>query len=476
MIGMTPVDPSERKRRGAWYTPPALVRFLVEQAVVPAAREAAQAGRRVRILDPACGDGRVLAAARAAVHERSDLVGIELDPVAAAVARGAVPEARIVVGDGRQVDPHGCLDAVVGNPPYLGQLARVTSRGARFYLGGGPYADVAAEFLLRAVALARPEGGRVALVLPQSILASRDTAAIRAAVLEQAALVGLWWVGAKVFEAQVNVCIVVLQRGVPQRAVRRWSGAAPGALSAAPASRLDGDTWSPLVADAAGVPPVELDFATGRLGDLGHATAGFRDQYYGLIPYVRDDGPGAPLVTAGLIDAGRCRWGQRPARFARRRFVAPRVDLGRLGSADARLASWFRSRLGPKVLVATQTRVIEAVADPVGAWLPSVPVIAVEPTRTADLWAIAAVLTAPPISAWALSRHMGAGLGVWTLKLSASQLLDLPLPRRSWPDAADQLRRGDVEGCARAMCDAYGLAPPAAEALFGWWRAGAFSP
>ncbi len=58
------LDPDERKRRGAWYTPPALVDFLVEQAVLPAWRE--RAGR-LRVLDPACGDGRLLAAAQRAI-------------------------------------------------------------------------------------------------------------------------------------------------------------------------------------------------------------------------------------------------------------------------------------------------------------------------------------------------------------------------------------------------------------------------
>src|SRR5512144_2852053 len=146
MRGVEPADRSERKRRGAWYTPPALAALLVEQAVVPAVAE----GRRpLRVLDPACGDGRLLAAAAEAVGPgvNVELVGMEVDPATAAAARTAVPEARILVGDGRVLDPGGRFDAVIGNPPYLGQLARATSRDGRSALGGGPYADVAAEFL-----------------------------------------------------------------------------------------------------------------------------------------------------------------------------------------------------------------------------------------------------------------------------------------------------------------------------------------
>jgi type I restriction-modification system DNA methylase subunit len=292
MAVVEPIDRAERRRRGAWYTPGALVRFLVEQTVEPATKSRAAC---VTVLDPACGDGRLLAAAGAvadAARVPVELVGMEADEVTAALARGT--GARVLVGDGRRLDPGGQFDVVIGNPPYLGQLAAATSRGGRSGLGGGPYADVAAEFLVRAVSLARPDGGRVALVLPQSILASRDTAPVRVAVQRAASVTGVWWVGTHVFDAEVNVCVLVLQRGVPQTTVRRWTGAEPRPLTDAPAAALRGPTWSPLVADLAGIPPVDLDEDHGRLRDLATATAGFRDQYYGLVPLVRDAGRWSP--------------------------------------------------------------------------------------------------------------------------------------------------------------------------------------
>jgi N-6 DNA Methylase len=470
---MEPSDPAERKRRGAWYTPPTLVSFLVERVVRPAVADAVGAGRPPRVLDPACGDGRVLAAVAVEEWRHLELVGIELDEPAAAEARFAVPAAEIVPGDGRHVDPGGMFDAVVGNPPYLSQLARTTTRHGRSRLGGGPYADVATEFLLRALTLVRPDGGRVALVLPQSILASRDTAAIREMVLDQSALIGLWWAGGRVFDAQVNVCIPVLQRGIEQGAVERWCGPEFRSLDAAPSTLLGSATWSPLVADAAGIPIIDLPLDQGRLGDLARATAGFRDEYYGLVPHVRDEGPGAPLVTAGLIDVGACRWGRVQARFAKRTFAAPRIDLESLAAADQRLHRWVVQQLRPKVVVATQTHVIEAVADPAGAWVPSVPVLSVRPHLDDDLWAVAAVLTAPPVAAWAAARYLGAGLGTTVLKLSAAQVLGLPLPARPWAAAAEVLRRGDVLGCAEAMCSAYAVPASQAEALMAWWTAGA---
>jgi hypothetical protein len=211
----------------------------------------------------------------------------------------------------------------------------------------------------------------------------------------------------------------------------------------------------------------------GRLGDLARATAGFRGEYYGLIPHVRDCGPGAPLVTAGLIDVGVCRWGDAPARFAKRTFAAPRVDLVSLAAADCAVFGWVQRQLRPKVLVATQTRVIEAVVDPTGAWVPSVPVISVRPHVDDDLWAVGAVLTAPPVAAWAAARYLGVGLGATVLKLSASQVLQLPLPVGPWEGAAELLRRGDVMGCAEAMCSAYAVPRAQTRELMEWWTAGA---
>ena len=94
------------------------------------------------------------------------------------------------------------------------------------------------------------------------------------------------------------------------------------------------------------------------------------------MPAVHEGGDGPPLVTSGLIDPGICLWGRRPMTFARRTFTHPRVDLTQL---TGRFPRWAERKLVPKVLVANQTRILEAVADRPGAWLPGVPVNTVTP-------------------------------------------------------------------------------------------------
>jgi len=430
------------------------------------ARRTSPAG--LRILDPACGDGRFLVAAGERVRRRFGtvprgcLTGVDIDPAAVATAATALgPGADVRTGDALDgAVPAVSFDVVVGNPPFLNQLAAGTSRGGRSRWGGGAYADTAALFLALALHAARPDGGRVGLVLPHSILATRDTAPIRAAALADARLDALWWAGEAVFDAEVLTCVVAVVRGEPQHRVRRAFGPGFDVLPAAPGHDLARrPTWSHLCADAAGIPPVQLGDGS-TLRQLASATADFRDQYYGLVPHVTDGGDGAPLVTTGLLDVGRCGWGERPARFARQSFGAPRVAVDALPPA---LRAWATSRLVPKVLVATQTRVIEAAVDATGAWLPSVPVITVAPRDPADLWRVGAVLCAPATTAWAAATYLGAALSAGAIKLSASQVLDVPLPDRPWDSAADALAAGDVDECARRMDTAFGTD------LYDWW-------
>ena len=111
-----------------------------------------------------------------------------------------------------------------------------------------------------------------------------------------------------------------------------------------------------------------------------------------------------------MLDPARCLWGQRPVRYARRRFERPRVDLRRLTAAGGALAGWAEQRLVPKVVLATQTRVLEPAVDERGAWLPSVPAITVIPHEE-RLWHVAAALASPVAAAWALRETAGTALG-----------------------------------------------------------------
>jgi len=457
-----PGDQVARKLLGAWYTPPELVEITVAGLLDGWSPPPTASGHGVRVLDPACGDGRFLAAVEHTIRDRFpstavELTGVDVDPAAVDTLSRQLPHARAVHADALTHDWAGAtFDLVVGNPPYLSQMAAATSRGGASRHGGGPYADAAVEFLALSVRLADPDGGRVALVLPQSLLGARDAAPVRDQIARQADLAWSWWSPKQQhFDAAVNVCVLAFRRP------------ATGATTA--------HAFTEVVTARLGIP--HLDAARlavdGTLGDRAELNANFRDEYYALVPAVSDHADGPPLVTSGLIDPGRCHWGSRPVTFAKRSFAAPRVDLSKL---DGRFPAWAARKLVPKVLVANQTRVVEAVADPDGAWLPGVPVSTVTPLDgpgAVGVWELAAVLTAPVASVHAWHVGGGTGLSTRTIRLGPAVLASVPWPAGDLSAAVASLRSGDALACARRVAGAYGLGDDEAIPLLAWWADGA---
>jgi hypothetical protein len=232
----------------------------------------------------------------------------------------------------------------------------------------------------------------------------------------------------------------------------------------------DGDSWSPLLAAASGVPMVDIGVGP-TVGSVAECTAGFRDQYYGLLDAVTDvrpRGAAARLVTSGAIDPLTLHWGDRPIRFGRRAWDAPWLDLAMLRSHSPKVADWVDRLRRPKVLVATQTRVVEAVADPDGDLVPVTPVIAVVPNDPADVWTLTAALTAPPVGALVQRRLAGTGLSPGSVRLTASVVADLPLP--VCPQRIGSAPSGPIDWPAlgERLCHAYEVDP---DGVLPWWLA-----
>ncbi len=406
------------------------------------------------------------------------------------------------------------FDAIVGNPPFLNQLRTSTARDKRMmdavrnWSQGTVtrYADAASVFLLLSTLLLR-EGGRVGLVQPISTLVTGDAQPIRAAVAQRCDLSAIWWSTKPVFDADVRTCAIVLTRratkpGIPH-SLSRTIGQPPAPTSPItyePAALVAEPTWAPLIAPAD--LPVVTPPSTHTLADFATATADFRDQYYGLRNCIVDDAhltpsqrkpPNVwpPIITSGLIDLGRHAWGQRPTRLLNQSWQAPRADSHEL-RRDRALAQWFDARLIPKVLLATQSRVLECVVDEHGELLPSVPVITIAPKPIQPaghcgrpLWRIAAAVCSPVCCAVALRHFTGAALSLGAIKLSAKQTLTLPMPSnlQAWESGAfafrtlssleleHPARRKALEHFASIMAEAYAIPDAQREALSNWWLA-----
>jgi hypothetical protein len=464
----------EARRRGAHYTPVDLADRVAALALP------GRPAPSTTVVDPACGAGALLlAAGRRLVNEGSrpqvvarDLLwGADLDPVAAAVSEAAIalwsggvaPEpGHVVAADTLRLGRQAWADApamgfgcVVGNPPFQGQLASATVRSGpeqaalreRFAEVVTPYVDTAALFLVAGVELAAA-GARVAMVQPTSTAASRDAGAVRAALAGRARLVDLVLPAGRAFAANVHVCVPVLEVGDGE--------AAPD--------------WVGRLAFARGVP--EVDFS-GRpeVGSMATAVAGFRQHYYGLIPHVREDHEPAPLVTSGLIDVGACHWGARPARFAKRTWQRPGVQVEDGAELGPGLGAWLDRLRRPKVVVASQTRVVEAAADRAGTWVPCTPVVSVLPDDPDEVDLLCAALCSPPVSAWAARRAGGTGLSPGALRISTALVLAAPLPedRDTWAEAASALAAGDLDAFAALATEMHHLPADTAASVLEWW-------
>ncbi len=391
------------------------------------------------------------------------------------------------------------FDAVIGNPPFLNQLESATARSPMLgqYLRreygdiAGGYSDTANLFLALAARLTRP-GGAFGLIVPESILATRDAGPLRAHLQRRATMSWIWRSVDNVFDASVQVACPVFVRGDSSRGLGVLARAVGedvqevASLHVNPKQFTETPTWSWIFSDTLGIPTVEVP-TTARLGDLCVATADFRDQFYGLVPHVREAAGMKPtvgeraLVTVGLIDPARNLWGHRETRFAKSAFVRPVVLVDDL-LQDPALGGWAADRLVPKLLLSTQTKVLEVLVDDEGALLPSIPTITITCSQD-DQWRVAAALSSPVLTAWALRHYAGAALSHDAIKLSAKQVMELPAPTPSpaWDAGANAFRRASqaqsevewrdsLDEMAWATSAAFGLNEESTSELVAWWR------
>ncbi len=528
---------SDRHDEGVHYTPTIVADGLARLVFAGHPAAGSDTIERCRFFDPTVGGGAfVLAAANALVRggarrsviARELAFGCDRDPLAAAIARSAlalwaqtpVPAEHFLAGDSLLDPAVGPpeVEVVVGNPPFLNQLGRRTTRdrdGAarlkeRFPNEMSAYVDSASLFLV--VGLERlVSDGRMALIQPLSFLATRDAAGVRARLTADGDLIGLWLASGHVFSAAVDVCAPIVARAPSTPGVKRWTGIAmderPGASSVP-----DAASWGPLSAPLLGIPEIDLarsqagetagaddhhaadDGGGTVIGDEASATAGFRDEYYAVAEVVTelaDLPPGTraadvrTVVTSGAVDSLRLLVGERPSRIRRRAWTHPVVRPDDVAEASERVGRWVERLAEPKLLVATQTPTIEVVVDADGSLVPITPVIAVM-APVERLWPIAAALTSPAVTAIAAARTAGTARSTRAIKLAARQVLDLPLPAPSsaWDHAAAIAERLQTQAAmtvaaraaafaelGRSMNEAYRLDATTGAEVLEWWLA-----
>jgi methylase of polypeptide subunit release factors len=183
------VPAAERHERGQYFTPFPVIELVLGLCAGDAPGV---------VMDPACGSGRFLMAARQR-WPACRVRGLETDPTALAVARENLPEGVLGPESFLTAAPTGDVDLLVGNPPY------VRDRGHK--------RDLYVDFLEGAAAWLRP-GGRVAFVLSSAWLDVGYGKVVRRVLAEGFAIEWLvessaerWFPGAK-----VNTMVLVARR------------------------------------------------------------------------------------------------------------------------------------------------------------------------------------------------------------------------------------------------------------------------
>lgn len=194
-----------RKKLGQYFTPKPIRERLLD--LLPK-------GNYRRILDPSCGTGEFLLSA----HERypsAEIVGWEIDPVLARLAKNVAPFAQTHRRDALEIpdNERESYDLVIGNPPYFEWKpdSQVRER-FQHVISGRP--NIFAFFFAIGLDLIR-EGGILAYVVPQSMNNGAYFRSLRQHIVSRGGVVALEPLEDQDLfqDAQQTVMLLVVEKG-----------------------------------------------------------------------------------------------------------------------------------------------------------------------------------------------------------------------------------------------------------------------
>lgn len=203
------------KKDGIHYTPPALAQFLAREicgSLDPSVK-------RLKILDPACGDGSLLNAIKQELpaDRVAKLFGLDTSSDAIAACRSRLPKSKTILQQDdflAQSATDSKFDIVIANPPFVrtqvlgGKRARDLSE--KFGLSGR--VDLYHAFAAQ-IAKALKPGGVLGLITSNRFLTTKSGASMRRLLSEQFSIKSIFDLGnTRLFEAAVLPAIVIAVR------------------------------------------------------------------------------------------------------------------------------------------------------------------------------------------------------------------------------------------------------------------------
>ncbi|MFQ5770429.1 MAG: Eco57I restriction-modification methylase domain-containing protein, partial [bacterium] len=226
----------ERKATGSHYTPTLLANFVASQIVGSWTRSS----KRIRILDPAIGDGELLLAIVAELHKNNfynfDVFGFDTNENAIDLAAFRIKQKfesvnlslkcsnfldfvldNFWLGSNRDLFEQNTLepfDLIISNPPYVrtqvmgAEKAQALAR--QFSLSGR--VDLYFAFI-KGIAKVLRIGGIVGIIVSNRFMLTKSGAEIRQSIQNEFEIIKIWDFGdTKLFEAAVLPAVLLLKR------------------------------------------------------------------------------------------------------------------------------------------------------------------------------------------------------------------------------------------------------------------------
>jgi len=445
---------AERKATGAYYTPPEIVRLIVDLTL----GQRKTSDQPPHILDFACGAGEFALQAFEAVRAqfgaaaaRGCVFAIDVDPQAVGTTRRRLreiddvfPAANLSAGDTLCTERFApaSFDAIVGNPPYVNirQLAKSLPREQierlkQQYSSARGNFDLYALFIERAIELLKP-GGRCGLIVPGKWATLEYAQPCRQLLLTETTIEQVIdlsdsraFAGATVFphilvfekrQAAVNHVIQFRSFGHGDSSKTRQNALTPGAMHFT--ANLDVESRAP-------TQPLG-EVAKLACGTAGYVAAKVAGQLREAGALIQSDAQAADFITSGNIDRYSIRLGN--VRYLNRRYARPQLPLNvsELTPAKRRL---FAS---PKIVIAGMSRRLEAARDNRRLAL-GVQVFAASECQVDPLYLLA-LLNSKLLSYLFATRFAAKRLSGGYLAINKGQLARLPI---AIPDSSDRRAR-----------------------------------
>ena len=218
-----------RKAKGAHYTPDDLAAFVASQILA----NLPPGSRRLRVLDPACGDGSLIHAIAGNLGNDHQYHGYDIDEPALQQARkrlGAdlapgsislhhtdfLAQFEVATDDLFQTEPLQSFDLAISNPPYVRTqvLGASAARRLASVFNHSGRIDLYFAFLA-GISLSLKPGGIAGIIVSNRFMSTKAGADVRAGLLRDFDIIHIWDFGdTKLFEAAVLPVVLILRKKV----------------------------------------------------------------------------------------------------------------------------------------------------------------------------------------------------------------------------------------------------------------------